>query len=216
MTLPLSVLLYRNGGKRALDFCLSFLGLFFLSPLACLLSLALAVKLGVPATFCQYRLGKNGKRFLLHKFRTMRDAQDQRGRPLPDEQRMTRFGSFVRSTSLDELPQLFDVLRGEMSLVGPRPLLVEYRDRYTQREWRRHFVRPGITGWTAVNGRNTLTWDDRFEYDLFYVDNYCFSLDVKILFLTVAKVFQRSGVTSVGEATSTPLRPEGLRGNPMP
>ena len=171
--------------------------------------------MGVPATFCQHRLGKNGKRFLLHKFRTMREAQDDEGRPLPDRQRMTRFGKFIRSTSLDELPQLFDVLRGEMSLVGPRPLLVEYRHRYTQREWRRHLVRPGITGWTAVNGRNALSWEARFEHDLFYVDNYCFSLDVKILFLTVVKVFQRTGVSSVGEATSAPLRPEGLRGNPM-
>ncbi len=205
-----SVRLYRRFGKRILDIYLSLLGLFLLAPVACLVSLIVGLNLGTPSTFCQHRLGKDGRRFLMHKFRTMKEANDSSGRPLPDDQRITRFGKALRATSLDELPQLFDVLRGEMSLVGPRPLLPEYRDRYTEREWRRHEVMPGITGWSVVNGRNALDWEDRFELDLYYVDNYCLSLDLKILWMTVGKVFQRRGVTSTGHVSSPEFRPEGL------
>lgn len=205
-----SVRLYRRFGKRILDIYLSLLGLFVLAPVACLVSLMVSLNLGVPSTFCQYRLGKDGRRFLMHKFRTMKEANDSSGRPLPDEQRITGFGKALRATSLDELPQLFDVLRGEMSLVGPRPLLPEYRDRYTEREWKRHEVLPGITGWSVVNGRNALDWEARFELDLYYVENYCFSLDLKILWMTVGKVFQRRGVTSEGHVSSPEFRPEGL------
>jgi lipopolysaccharide/colanic/teichoic acid biosynthesis glycosyltransferase len=205
---PLSVRLYRDHGKRVLDIILSFYGLLVLAPVACLVSFLVTWKLGNPSTYCQHRLGKNGHRFLLHKFRTMKTATDSAGRPLPDAQRMTRFGQILRSTSLDELPQLLDVLRGDMSLVGPRPLLVQYRHRYTQEEWHRHDVKPGITGWAAVHGRNALAWEAKFEYDLFYVENYCFTLDVKILWMTVAKVFNRSGVSAEGEATCAELRPE--------
>ena len=204
----LSIRLYRLFGKRLLDIILSLLGLFLLAPVACLVSVIVSMNLGSPSTFCQYRLGKDGRRFLMHKFRTMKDAVDSRGRPLPDEQRITAFGKALRATSLDELPQLFDVLRGEMSLVGPRPLLVSYRDRYTEREWRRHDVLPGITGWTAVNGRNALDWDTRFELDLYYVENYCLTFDLKILWLTVGKVFQRRGVASEGHVGSMEFRPE--------
>ena len=203
-----TVRLYRKYGKRILDVVLSFYALLLLAPVACLVSILVSWKLGVPSTFCQYRLGKDGRRFLLHKFRSMKTATDAQGRPLPDAERLTRFGSLLRSTSLDELPQLLDVLRGEMSLVGPRPLLVQYRHRYTPEEWHRHDVKPGITGWAAVQGRNALTWEKKFEYDLYYVENYCFSLDLKILWMTVARVFKRSGVSSDGQVTGRELRPE--------
>jgi sugar transferase EpsL len=203
-----SVLLYRKYGKRILDIVLSFYALLVLAPVACLVSFLVTWNLGSPSIYCQHRLGKNGRRFLLHKFRTMKTTTDSHGRPLPDSARLTRFGKILRSTSLDEIPQLLDVLRGEMSLVGPRPLLEEYRNRYTPLEWRRHDVKPGITGWTAVNGRNALSWEQKFEYDLYYVENYSFCLDLKILWMTIAKVFQRSGVAGEGEVTCAELRPE--------
>lgn len=210
-----TVRLYRHGGKRSLDLVLSSLGLLLLSPIAVLVALLGKSKLGSPALFCQRRLGLHGETFLLHKFRSMTEARDPYGKLLSDEVRLVPFGKLLRSTSLDELPQLFDVFWGSMSLIGPRPLLVEYRDRYTQREWKRHSVRPGITGWAAVMGRNALSWDEKLDYDLYYVENYCLTLDLQILIRTALKVFGRSGVTSQGSVTSPHFRPEGLKGNPM-
>lgn len=215
MSLPLSVHLYRNGGKRLLDIVGSVILLLLLSPVACLTCLLVALKLGRPVTFCQRRLGFDGRPFLMHKFRSMRDAVDRDGNPLPDEDRLGGFGKKLRSTSLDELPQLFDILRGDMSLVGPRPLLVRYRDRYTQREWKRHLVRPGLTGWCQVNGRNALSWEDKLELDVVYAEGFDFWWDMRILFKTVGKVLNRSGVSAKGEATMPEFRPEGLIGNPM-
>lgn len=184
--------------------------LYVIGPIACMVACAISCTLGFPVTFCQRRLGRDGHPFLFHKFRSMGSGVDEHGALLPDHERLTRFGRFLRSTSLDEIPQLFDVLRGEMSLIGPRPLPVEYRDRFTHREWNRHAVRPGITGWAVVNGRNELSWEKRFEYDLYYVENYSFSFDLKILWMTILKVVSRSGITSQGQATGEPLRPDGL------
>lgn len=157
--------------------------------------------LGRRVVFSQIRPGLHGRPFTLFKFRTMRDQRDSYGGLLPDEERLTRFGQFLRSTSLDELPELLNVLRGEMSLVGPRPLLMEYLDRYTPNQARRHEVKPGITGWAQVNGRNGLTWEEKFELDVWYVDNWSIRLDLTILWLTVVKVCRREGVTAKGFAT---------------
>jgi lipopolysaccharide/colanic/teichoic acid biosynthesis glycosyltransferase len=206
--------LYRSGGKRLFDIAGSLLLLLLLAPLACLVCLLIALKLGRPVTFCQRRLGWKGRPFLMHKFRSMGDQTDAQGNPLPDEARLGAFGKRLRSTSLDELPQLLDILRGEMSLVGPRPLLVRYRDRYTQREWKRHLVRPGLTGWCQVNGRNALDWDSKLELDVVYAEGYTFWWDLKILFLTVGKVLKRSGISAQGEATMPEFRPEGLPDGP--
>jgi sugar transferase EpsL len=210
MMTPVRFSLYRNGGKRLLDIVGASLLLLLLSPVACLCCLLIAFKLGRPVTFCQRRLGWHGEPFLLHKFRSMRDAYDSSGQPLPDEARLDRFGKLLRATSLDELPQLFDILRGKMSLVGPRPLLVRYRDRYTEREWKRHLVRPGLTGWCQVNGRNALDWEAKLELDVVYAEGYSFWWDLKILGMTVGKVMARSGVSARGEATMPELRPQGL------
>jgi lipopolysaccharide/colanic/teichoic acid biosynthesis glycosyltransferase len=207
---PLRFSFYRLGGKRIFDILGASGLLLLLSPVACLCCLAIGLKLGRPVTFCQRRLGKHGKPFLMHKFRTMSDAVDSQGNPLPDEARLGRFGRLLRSTSLDELPQLFDILRGDMSLVGPRPLLVRYRDRYTDREWKRHLVRPGLTGWCQVNGRNALDWDAKLELDVVYAEGYDFWWDLRILVMTVGKVVRRSGISAQGEATMPELRPEGL------
>jgi lipopolysaccharide/colanic/teichoic acid biosynthesis glycosyltransferase len=214
MNLPLPFTLYRNGGKRLFDIVGSLTLLLLLSPVACLCCLLIAVKLGRPVTFCQRRLGWHGQPFLMHKFRSMRDATDSAGNPLPDEERLGRFGKKLRSTSLDELPQLFDILRGCMSLVGPRPLLVRYRDRYTEREWKRHLVRPGLTGWCQVNGRNALDWESKLELDVVYAEGYSFWWDLKILFMTIGKVLRRSGISAEGEATMPEFRPEGLPDGP--
>ena len=159
------------------------------------------LKLGSPVVFSQKRPGLHGKPFTMYKFRTMRDAVDNHGQQLPDSERMTPMGRFLRASSLDELPELFNVLRGDMSLVGPRPLLMEYLDRYTPQQARRHEVRPGITGWAQVNGRNAISWEQKFELDVWYVDNRSFALDLKILWLTVQKVFKREGISAAGEAT---------------
>lgn len=158
-------------------------------------------KLGSPVLFRQVRPGRNGQPFEMIKFRTMRDASDNAGNPLPDSERMTPFGSFLRATSLDELPELWNVLRGDMSLVGPRPLLMEYLPLYDQRQYRRHEVCPGITGWAQVNGRNSLSWEEKFELDVWYVENRSLWLDIKILFLTVKKVLMRDGISAEGEVT---------------
>ena len=187
--------------KRLFDIVLSFLGLVVLSPVMLVVYFLVKKRLGSPVFFKQLRPGLQGKPFEMIKFRTMLDAVDSSGNPLPDNLRMTKFGSFLRSSSLDELPGLWNVLKGDMSLVGPRPLLVEYLPLYTPEQYRRHDVRPGITGWAQVNGRNSLSWEDKFKLDTWYVDNRTMLLDIKILFLTVKKVIVRDGISADGEAT---------------
>jgi len=187
--------------KRLLDIAVSLLGLLVLAPVFVVVACVVRRKLGAPVFFRQTRPGRDGKPFQMVKFRTMLDATDKDGNPLPDDQRMTRFGSFLRSTSLDELPELWNVLKGDMSLVGPRPLLMEYLPLYSPEQYRRHEVRPGITGWAQVNGRNALSWEDRFRLDVWYVDNRSMVLDIKILFLTVKKVLVRDGISEEGGVT---------------
>lgn len=187
--------------KRALDVLGATGGLIVLAPV--LLSIALAVRrsLGSPVLFRQIRAGRHGDRFELLKFRTMSEARDAAGQLLPDEQRLTRLGSWLRSTSLDELPELINVLRGDMSLVGPRPLLPDYLPHYSAEQARRHEVRPGITGWAAVQGRNAVSWERRLALDVWYVDNWSLGLDLKILLMTVVKVLKREGISADGHAT---------------
>jgi lipopolysaccharide/colanic/teichoic acid biosynthesis glycosyltransferase len=188
--------------KRSFDLFISLLLLLVLSPILLVLFLLVWIFLGWPVIFSQARPGVHGKIFKLYKFRSMRDALDLFGNPLPDEQRLTRFGRFLRSSSLDELPELFNVLKGEMSLVGPRPLLIAYLERYTPEQARRHEVLPGITGWAQVNGRNALTWEQKFALDVWYVDHRSFWLDIRILFMTLFKVFKREAINTPGSATS--------------
>ncbi|NNA89738.1 sugar transferase [Pseudomonas gessardii] len=192
--------------KRFFDVLLSTLALLVLWPVILWTAWAVRRKLGTPVIFRQVRPGLGGKPFELIKFRTMRDAVDSQGNPLPDSDRMTPFGQFLRSSSLDELPSLWSVIKGDMSLVGPRPLLTEYLPLYNAEQARRHAVRPGITGWAQVNGRNSLSWEDKFELDVWYVDNYSLWLDVKILVITVKKVFIRDGISAEGEATMPRFR----------
>lgn len=189
--------------KRFIDFLIAVFGLVFLSPAIIVLAFVVRLKLGSPILFTQERPGLNGQAFKMMKFRTMLEANDKQGNLLPDEQRMTKFGLFLRSTSLDELPGLFNVLKGDMSLVGPRPLLVQYLPLYSPEQARRHNVRPGITGWAQVNGRNAISWEQKFELDIWYVDNQSIWLDFKILFLTIKKVFVREGISAEGEVTMT-------------
>ncbi|GMU56304.1 MAG: sugar transferase [Candidatus Xenobia bacterium] len=195
-------MLYRKLGKRLLDLTLSSIVLSLSWPLLLLLHWLVRRNLGSPALFAQPRLGKDGRVFTLYKFRTMTDERDANGELLPDSERLTRFGRFLRSSSLDELPELFNVLAGEMSLIGPRPLLVQYRDRYSPEQWRRHEVLPGITGLTQVSGRNLLTWEEKFRLDVFYVDHQSFWLDCSILFKTALKVLVREGISAPGSETS--------------
>lgn len=187
--------------KRFFDIMASGLGLLILAPVVAILAWQIHKKLGSPVFFRQIRPGLHGKSFQMVKFRTMRDALDSDGKPLPDSERMTPFGSFLRAASLDELPELWNVLKGDMSLVGPRPLLMEYLPLYSPEQARRHEVRPGVTGWAQVNGRNALSWEEKFRLDVWYVDHRSFWLDLKILALTVKKVFVREGISAEGEAT---------------
>lgn len=187
--------------KRFFDVVLSFSALVLLAPAIVIVAWQIRRKLGSPVLFRQIRPGLDGKPFEMVKFRTMRDAVDSNGNPLPDAERMTPFGDFLRSTSLDELPELWNVLKGEMSLVGPRPLLVEYLPLYDEEQARRHEVRPGVTGWAQINGRNAISWEDKFKLDVWYVDNRSLWLDIKILWLTVKKVLIRDGISAEGEAT---------------
>src|SRR5204863_509691 len=180
--------------KRAFDRTAAAVGLVILAPVLGLAAVAVGTTMGRPILFRQQRPGLRGRLFPVLKFRTMRDATDATGRPLPDGVRLTKLGAFLRSTSIDELPQLVNVLRGEMSLVGPRPLLTRYLDRYTPEQARRHEVLPGITGWAQVNGRNALSWERKFELDVWYVDHWSLGLDLKILWLTLAKVLKREGI----------------------
>lgn len=193
--------LYRNYIKRILDVLLSGTGIVLLSPVYLVLWVLVRSKLGTPVLFKQDRPGKNEKIFKLYKFRTMTDARDENGNLLPDEVRLTSFGKTLRATSLDELPELFNILKGDMSLVGPRPLLVKYLPLYNEFQRHRHDVTPGLTGWAQVNGRNTISWEDKFEKDVYYVEHLSFWLDLKILFLSIAVVFRHQGVNSGTDAT---------------
>ena len=188
--------------KRIFDLLLTSLGLILISPILLILIVLVRVKLGAPVLFRQQRPGYRGRPFYIYKFRTMTDARDAQGRLLPDAERLTGLGRRLRSSSLDELPELFNVLRGEMSLVGPRPLLMQYLERYSPEQARRHDVLPGITGWAQVNGRNALTWEDKFRLDVWYVDHRSFALDLKILALTLQKVIRREGISQPGHATA--------------
>jgi len=188
--------------KRLFDLLVSLVGLIVLSPIALILCLLVWVNLGGPVIFAQVRPGYHGKHFRLFKFRSMRNLFDAQGKPLPDEQRLTKFGKFLRASSLDELPELINVLLGQMSLVGPRPLLVAYLERYSPEQARRHDVLPGITGWAQVNGRNAISWEEKFKLDVWYVDHQSFWLDIKILFMTVMKVFKRESINAPGSATA--------------
>jgi sugar transferase EpsL len=195
--------------KRIFDLILTSLGLILLSPFILLTALCVAIFLGTPVLFRQQRPGYKGRTFFIYKFRTMTDASDSTGNLLPDAQRLTRLGSFLRALSLDEFPEFLNILRGEMSLVGPRPLLMEYLERYSPEQMRRHEVYPGLTGWAQVNGRNAITWGDKFALDVWYVEHWSFWLDIKIILLTLWKVIKREGISQPGQATT-----EYFMGNP--
>lgn len=197
--------------KRVFDFCAALLLLMLLSPLLLGLAIAVRVNLGTPVLFRQRRPGLGGRIFTVVKFRTMRDAVGRDGQPLPDAERLTPFGLRLRASSLDELPELWNILRGDMSLVGPRPLLVEYLDYYTPEEARRHEVRPGLTGWAQIHGRNATTWDERLQLDAWYATHRTLWLDLRILWRTIALVCSREGISAPGEATMPKLRPKGAR-----
>ena len=199
--------MYRLYGKRWLDAVISFVALLMLSPLFLILILLVRVKLGSPVFFCQKRPGLNEKIFTLYKFRTMTDKKDEEGNLLSDEQRLTAFGRFLRKYSLDELPELFNILKGDMSLIGPRPLLVEYLSRYNEEQKRRHEVRPGLSGLAQVSGRNTLSWEEKFELDIKYVNELSFFLDVKLVFQSLWKAFVKTeGISQQGPATAEVFR----------
>jgi sugar transferase EpsL len=193
--------MYRAAGKRFLDLILAILMLVLLSPVLALLALLVRLKVGSPVLFRQRRPGLHGKPFTIYKFRTMTNDCDAQGNLLPPAERLMPFGRFLRSTSLDELPELFNVLKGEMSLVGPRPLRMQYLDRYTLEQMRRHRVMPGITGWAQVNGRNAITWEQKFALDVWYVDHQSLGLDLKIVAITVWKILKREGIDPPGRAT---------------
>lgn len=195
--------------KRLIDIIASIVGLMLFAPILLLLFMIIRWQMGSPVFFRQTRPGKDGHPFALLKLRTMRDAVGPDGCPLPDVERMTRLGGKLRSTSLDELPGLWNVLKGEMSLVGPRPLLMEYLPLYSPEQARRHEVRPGVTGWAQVNGRNAISWEEKFALDVWYVDNRSLWLDLKIIWLTLRKVIKRDGISAVGEATMSKFMGNG-------
>lgn len=195
--------------KRFLDLTVAVFALVVLSPALVVITCLVRVKLGRPVFFRQVRPGRGGVPFRMIKFRTMLDAVDRNGAPLSDEQRLTGFGRLLRSTSLDELPELINIVRGDMSLVGPRPLLMQYLPLYSPEQARRHDVRPGLTGWAQVNGRNALSWDEKFALDIWYVDHRSFALDLRILWLTVLKVLFREGISAEGQATMPPFAGSG-------
>ena len=187
--------------KRLFDIIASASGLIILSPVFLILAYLIRKNLGAPVFFTQERPGKDGKPFKMIKFRSMRDAVDKDGNPLPDSERLTPFGKKLRAASLDELPELWNVLKGDMSLVGPRPLLMSYLPLYNDFQFRRHEMRPGVTGWAQINGRNAISWDEKFAYDIWYIDHFSLWFDMKILFLTIKKVFIKEGISAEGEAT---------------
>lgn len=198
--------------KRVIDILAGFAALIVLAPLIVVVAVLVRTKLGSPVLFRQQRPGLRGRPFVMLKFRTMTDERDRSGNLLGDERRLTPFGRFLRSTSLDELPELINVVKGEMSLVGPRPLLMSYLPLYTPEQARRHEVRPGVTGWAQVNGRNELGWERRFDLDVWYIDHRSVLLDLKILWMTVAKVFRREGISQSNHATVEPFRGSEARG----
>lgn len=200
---------FRTKSKRLFDIVVSVTALSILWPVILTVGLLIRWKLGSPVLFRQTRPGVNGQPFEMVKFRTMRDIKDKHGLPLSDDHRMTRLGSILRATSLDELPELWNVLKGDMSLVGPRPLLMEYLPLYSAEQYRRHELPPGITGWAQISGRNTLSWDDKFKLDVWYVENQSFWLDIKILLLTVKKVLIREGISAQGQVTMERFRGDG-------
>ena len=193
--------MYAKYFKRILDFLLSLIAIIILSPVFLIIAILVRVKLGSPVIFKQKRPGKNEKIFTLYKFRTMTDKKDEKGNLLPDEKRLTKFGKALRSTSLDELPELFNILKGDMSIIGPRPLLVEYLPLYNEEQKHRHDVRPGLTGLAQVSGRNSISWEEKFDDDIRYIKNITFINDVKIFFETIIKVFKREGISQEHNAT---------------
>ena len=201
--------MYQHMLKRTIDLLLSATALVLGAPVLAIVALLVRVKLGAPVLFRQTRPGLSARPFTMLKFRTMTDARDAHGSLRPDSERLTPFGRFLRSTSLDELPELVNVLKGEMSLVGPRPLLTQYLERYSPEQLRRHEVRPGITGWAQVNGRNALTWERKFELDVWYVDHQSLWLDIRIVCLTVWKIVRRDGISQPGQATAEEFRGSG-------
>ena len=198
--------MYKNFIKPVIDFVLALVGFLFLSPVFVLVAIGLFFANDGKPFFFQLRPGKDGKIFKIIKFKTMTDKKDENGNLLPDADRLTKIGSFVRKTSLDEIPQLLNVIKGDMSLVGPRPLLPKYLELYNDFQRRRNEVKPGITGWAQVNGRNSISWEKKFEYDVWYVDNVSFLLDIKILILTVLKVVKSEGINEQGQATSNEFK----------
>ncbi|SIR10691.1 sugar transferase [Pontibacter lucknowensis] len=197
---------YSRFFKRPIDLVLSLMAFVVLLPVFLVVTLLLAIANDGKPFFLQPRPGKNGRIFRVIKYKTMNDRRDAQGELLPDAERLTPIGAFVRKTSLDEIPQLLNVIKGEMSLIGPRPLLVEYLPLYNETQRRRHEVRPGITGWAQVNGRNAISWEEKFRYDVWYVDNISFMLDVKIIFMTIGKVFKSEGISAEGVATMERFR----------
>ncbi|MDB8558394.1 sugar transferase [Turicibacter sanguinis] len=187
--------------KRVFDIVMSLVLIILLSPVILLVAVLVGIKMGWPVFFVQERVGKDNQIFKIYKFRTMSNSVDKKGQPLSDEMRLTKFGQFLRQTSLDELPELFNILKGEMSFVGPRPLLVEYLLEYDEHQIRRHEIRPGLTGWAQVNGRNLVSWEQRFNLDVWYVEHHHFGLDLKILWMTVIKVLKREGISQEGQVT---------------
>jgi len=187
--------------KCLIDIIGSLIGLTISSPIIVIISIIIYITMGRPIFFKQVRPGLRGKPFVIYKFRTMLDLRDENGNLLPDERRLTTIGRFLRSTTLDELPEFWNVLKGDMSLVGPRPLLMEYLDRYTPEQARRHEVKPGMTGWAQINGRNAISWEEKFKLDVWYVDNWNILLDLKIIFLTILKVIKREGISAEGHVT---------------
>lgn len=193
--------MYKHFFKRFLDFILSLVAIIVLSPVFLVVAILVRTKLGSPVLFTQDRPGKNEKIFKMYKFRSMTSETDENGKLLPDDVRLTAFGEKLRSTSLDELPELFNILKGDMSIVGPRPLLVKYLPRYNEFQKHRHDVRPGLTGWAQVNGRNTISWEDKFKYDVEYTQKYSFGIDVKIIFMTIFSVLKKEGISSDSSVT---------------
>jgi sugar transferase EpsL len=193
--------------KRIFDLTLTLPAFFVLSPVLLIIGVVVRVSMGRPVLFKQQRPGLGGRPFKLYKFRTMSDARDADGHLLADAQRLTAFGRLLRSSSLDELPELLNVIQGDMSLVGPRPLLMQYLDRYTSEQGRRHDVRPGLTGWAQINGRNAISWEGKFDLDVWYVDHRSLWLDIRIIFLTIKKVLLREGISQAGEATMAEFTP---------
>ena len=199
---------YEKYIKRGIDFLLALVATVVLSPVLLAVAILVRIKLGTPVLFRQQRPGLNERIFTIYKFRTMTDARDDKGEILPDEVRLTRFGQVLRSTSLDELPELFNILKGDMSIVGPRPLLVQYLPLYNERQKQRHTVRPGITGYAQVNGRNSISWEEKFELDVYYTEHLTWQMDIKVFFKTIKAVIAREGISSETSATMEPFRGE--------